>query len=545
MTPIPSDASWASVAAAAAEAPYRVPVQFDFPRLQRLVNARRAEAEDHIWTLREDPGFFQEAVNDWAEHRQEVLRNKSGKPHPYYDTPEYWARMFRYAVQSAYQKLAMWDTIQKSLDKLEALRQLYPDHGIRITPLPWDYAQELSHFSYLIKKVRPILLSDFHGIVASPPLRDYYLREYYPDPKAILFKRKDNSPVGSSLWYFLWLVEQFAHWEQLELAGIYNFLDEFERVSRNANGIGAPSGNLISPFIALAISELAVVSEVQRQLDWHQPRILPGTVSEQDLEAEYNKRTTLMSIFDRIEAELYDVGMPLMKMKYPAEKRKTAVTVQKMRDAERALDLFWESVDEHYRGKTGKILHDLFSELLTLRQLERTPEWVEPTPPSTPDHLEIVTDQFSTIGFEEPSPGVAVYIPPKTKTKTRGPGTTPKPDEDIQETIQTEESPSFATITVSKRAFRMFSTIFHIDNQELPGEIAWTDFLHGLSSAGFSIEKQHGSAWLFTPSDVAQRSIIFHEPHPTNKIPMHIARRHGRRLTRAYGWTAKTFVSSR
>ena len=426
MTPIPSDASWASVAAAAAEAPYRVPVQFDFPRLQRLVNARRAEAEDHIWTLREDPGFFQEAVNDWAEHRQEVLRNKSGKPHPYYDTPEYWARMFRYVVQSAYQKLAMWDTIQKSLDQLEAIRQLYPDHGIRIAPLPWDYAEELSHFSYLIKKVRPMLLSDFHGIVGSPPLRDYYLREYHPNPKAVLFKRKDDLPVGSSLWYFLWLVEQFAHREQLELGGIYNFLDEFERVSRNVKSLGAPQDNLISPFIASATSELAVVSELQRQLDWHQPRILPGTVSDEDQEAEYNKRTTLMSIFDRIEAELYNVGMPLMKLKYPAEKRRTAVTVQKMRDAETALDVFWQAVDEFYRGKTGKILHDLFSDLLTPRQLQRTPEWVELTPPSTPesnDHLDIVSEQFSPIGFDEPSPRVTVYAPPKTKVKTRGTST--------------------------------------------------------------------------------------------------------------------------
>ena len=382
MIPIPSEASWASVAAAAAEAPYRVPVQFDFPRLQRLVNARRAEAEDHIWTLREDPGFFQETVNNWAQHRQEVLRNKNGKPHPYYNTPEYWDRMFRYVVQDAYQKLAMWDAIKKSLDRLDSLRQQFNlGHGIRITPLPWDYAQELSHFSYLIQRVRPMLLSDFHGIVASPPLRDYYIREDIDIPNAILCKRRVDPPVGSFLWHFLYLVGQFQHPEQLELGGIYNFLDEFERVSRNAKSLGAPQDNLISPFIASAISELAVVSELQRQLDWHQPRILPNTLSKEDQEGEYNRRAKFMSIFDRIEMELYDVGMPLMKMKYPAEKRRTAVTVQKMRDAETALDLFWQSVDEHYKGKTGKILHDLLSEILTPRQLQRTPEWVEPPAP--------------------------------------------------------------------------------------------------------------------------------------------------------------------
>ena len=430
MKPIPSDGNWGSVAAAAAEAPYRVPVQFDFEYLQRLVDARRAEAEDDLWTLREDPGFFQDTVKELSEHRQEVLRNKNGKPHPSYDTPEYWTRMFRYIVQSAYQKLAMWDTIQKSLKRLATLGQLHRVEGIRITPLPLDYAEELSHFWYLIKNVRPILLSNFHGIVASPPLRDYYLRVYHENPKAILYRRKDDSRAGSFLCHFLWLVEQFQQPDQLELSGIYNILDEFERLSRNAPSLGGPSENLISPFIASAISELAVVGELQRQLDWHQPRIFPNIVSEQKLKSEYNKRTTLMSIFDRVEADLYDIGMPLMKMKYPIEKRKTPATVQRMREAESALDTFWQAVDDFYKGKTSKTLHDLCSDLLTPRQLRRTPPWVEPpslspSPRETKDNLDFVLEPFSS-GFIEPSRQVIVDALPKTKVKTRGDPSTNK-----------------------------------------------------------------------------------------------------------------------
>ena len=420
ITPIPSDSSWASVAAATAEAPFRVPLQFDFQHLQRLVEARRAEAEDYIWTIREDPGFFQEAVNDWAEHRQEVLRNKNGKPHPTYDTPEFWARMFRYVLQSAYQKLALWDAIQNSLNRLATVRQRYPVHGIRITPLSWEYAQELSHFLYLVKSVRPILLSDFHGIVASPPLRTYYVRENLQIPNVIMFKRKDDAPVGSFLQYFLWLVERFQYPDQLELGGIYNILDDLERVARNAKSLGGPTHDLISPFIASAISELAVIAELQRQLDWHQPRILPNIVSEQDLKATYNERTILMSNFERIEADFYNVGMPLMKMKYPAEKPKTAVTVEKMRKAESALDTFWQAVDEFYREKTGKVLHELFVEQLTPRQLRRTPEWVDPSPPPESDaSINVVSDPFPTT-FGDPSPRVKIDAPPKQKLKTRG-----------------------------------------------------------------------------------------------------------------------------
>lgn len=546
ITPIPSEATWASVASATVEAPYRVPVQFDVLRLQRLIDAKRAEADDHIWALREDPGIFQETVNNWAQHRQEVMLNKHGKPHPTYNTPEYWNRMLRYVVQCAYQKLIMWDILKKSLIRLDDLRQRFQlGQGIRITPLPWEYAQELSHLSYTIRRLRPMLLSDFQGIVASPPLRDYYVREDIDIPNVFLIKRKIDPPAGSFLLHFLYLVNQFQTPEQLELVGIYNFLDEFERLSRNAKSLGGPKDNLISPFIASAISELAVVSEVERQLDWHQPRILPGTVSKEDKEDEYNRRAKLMTAFDSIELKLYDVGAPLLKMKYPAEKRRTAVTVQKMREAETALDNFWQNVDEHYKGKKGKVLGDLFSEILTSRQLQRTAEWVEPTLPPTESNnvLKIAPEQFSTIGLDEPSSRTYVHAP-KIKVKTRGPSAETGAADEVPQVTQATE-PQSATIGISKRAFEMFSLIFNTDNQELPGEIPWTEFLHGMSSAGFSIEKQHGSAWLFTPSDATQRSIIFHAPHPTNKIPIYIARRHGRRLTRAYGWSAKTFSLSR
>lgn len=46
------------------EAPYKIPEQLDFARLQLYVNARRAEAEDHYWSMREDPSYFLKDVID-------------------------------------------------------------------------------------------------------------------------------------------------------------------------------------------------------------------------------------------------------------------------------------------------------------------------------------------------------------------------------------------------------------------------------------------------------------------------------------------------
>ena len=45
---LPCDPHWPSIAAATAEAPYRVPVQMDFVRLNSLLTAKRTAVEDHI-----------------------------------------------------------------------------------------------------------------------------------------------------------------------------------------------------------------------------------------------------------------------------------------------------------------------------------------------------------------------------------------------------------------------------------------------------------------------------------------------------------------
>ena len=59
-----TDTEWPSITAAIAETPYRVPLQFDLARIRVLVNAKPLESEDHIWSLREDPGYFQDCVNE-------------------------------------------------------------------------------------------------------------------------------------------------------------------------------------------------------------------------------------------------------------------------------------------------------------------------------------------------------------------------------------------------------------------------------------------------------------------------------------------------
>jgi hypothetical protein len=79
--------------------------------------------------------------------------------------------------------------------------------------------------------------------------------------------------------------------------------------------------------------------------------------------------------------------------------------------------------------------------------------------------------------------------PAKQKIKTRGPSTT-KPEEQPDPSASADSTPAQSTIPVHARALKVFRTLFFQPSPSAtPGEVAWKDFVHALSSAGFAVQK--------------------------------------------------------
>lgn len=194
--------------------------------------------------------------------------------------------------------------------------------------------------------------------------------------------------------------------------------------------------------------------------------------------------------------------------------------------------------------------------MLQPRLLQRTPEWVEPESKQgkkgapANDTIEALCKPLSEIYFdlERRTESTTKKDPAahqsKTKQKTRGVGA-PEPSTANDATAQSnlislDQQPTFE---VDARALKVFRTIFYTPSSNSnPGEVPWMDFVHALVSTGFKHEKLYGSIWQFSPTRLdVERSIQFHEPHPSPKIPYWVARRHGRRLNRAYGWDGEMF----
>jgi len=330
-------------------------------------------------------------------------------------------------------------------------------------------------------------------------------------------------------------------------------MDEMERLTESDWKIK----KLISPWIANIISDLSVISECRHQISLFQPWAA-------GLQYELGPR------IDRIKASYDDTvkkwiqshktfeGTLLSKLGapsegrffYPVEKRRTRETTEAMRRAERNVDEFWANVDRFLVNKAGISQHQAVRHLLSdNRILRRTPEWVENLEIERRDvhSPEDLCKPLSQLYFELEHRTQSTRSPEeeslrKSKVKTRGTAQVVElPTKVVPEAIsEVDVEPSF---TVDKRTFKVFSTLFYTPSRtSQPGEIAWTDFLHAMGSVGFGIEKLYGSVWQFTLGSLdVERSIQFHEPHPSGKMPFRTARRNGRRLLRAYGWHAGMF----
>lgn len=226
------------------------------------------------------------------------------------------------------------------------------------------------------------------------------------------------------------------------------------------------------------------------------------------------------------------------KFDYPVDKKRTKQTTEKMITAEKNLDIFWAKFDSNWRKLAGKGINACMGDHTPRQrengqQIERTQPWVEP----------IKEPKSKVEDTREPKPWteseVTKNIPArsKQKTKTKGVGQIAETEEAAPEPArdQIDKQPTFK---VDKATMKVFNTLFFTPGQSsLPGEILWVEFLRAMGIAGFASQKLYGSIWQFTPMKLdVERSIQFHEPHPAVKIRFQVARRMGRRLTRAYGW---------
>jgi hypothetical protein len=560
--PTSQETAFTSLEVIAMEAPYRVPARLDLTRLKAITYAERNLKEDHLWALHEDPSYFADIMQELSEHRQEMLLDTLGHEHPTLrenGRPLFWNRVLGNVVVESYLGFATFDNIFK---QVKTLILVYTQHKDVITlerDLPAELMDAFQNLRFSLDAAKKGLIQVLKvGLFASPPWREFCSRAPPQHPKSSKIETQYSPPrqdhaVKRIMPFFEILFDD----KQLSLFSLHSVTDEIERLIRSE----ATVRSLISPLVSRNLSSLSTISECLHQLHLFQPwarKIEDGMdLKKDELRSSYNQTFDGWSTIVNTKFEgslIYQYADPTDgKFNYPVHRRRNRKNVEARRKAELNLDAFWAAVDAHYKTHNrGKTQHDMIVNLLgSDRALQRTHEWTEPEKPVKSEPIdEYIYRPFSAIFHDRSSQFTGVFdrasIPTTSiKIKTRGTDTghgQPEP----QTAIQQEPSRDKKMFKVDKRTHKVFKALFHSPhNPDLPGEVPWLDFLHAMVALGFSAEKAHGSAWNFFPKAIevdVERSIQFHEPHPSNKIPFHWARRYGRRLTRAYGWTGDVFT---
>ncbi|KAG8525269.1 uncharacterized protein KY384_008913 [Bacidia gigantensis] len=526
------------------EAPYKRSMPFDLSRIDIFVVARLAEAEDHIWSLREDPLYFHEAALQRSEHRLERIKDKSGRPSSILGESDFWDSVLKNVIWEAYARFLMWNNVAKELEHVISLQSRYREVLRPGSKAPEDYEGAIEHLSYRIEKTISAVRDTWRTAL---PSSTHFRQSFIRDGRKIATKGKTD--------YFMFLLLMLSDNTQVMLTGLHTACDEIERVSTNKR----QENERLTPYLAQMLSDLSLLGELQRQVSLRVagPR-MTLTASEEEKEKRFKTRNRPESKLAEILATpvtLSDKGTPLDRFSCPSRST-TQMSTRATQRAESELDAFWSFFDVCVRRNTKATLHEILKDVLVPRNIHRTPDWEVPLAnKSNTDQLNTSTSDNepldalaelqrrteTTVISSEPSAS-------QPKKKTRG-----QPSENIASSTDTDAQttdddetrpPPHPPITVPKRAYKTFKSLFGgIAEDEKAGEIPWTNFLSAMASAGFAIKKLDGSAWVFSPTDpLLLRSIIFHEPHPASKIGVNIARRIARRLSRAYNWTAGTFV---
>ena len=543
------------------EAPYRVPDRFDFARLQNYVHARRAEAEDHLWALREDPAYFAETVQVVSEQKNEWLRAEAALPESWSSrkTSRFYEEVLRCALFFAYTEASRTTDMCRHFDQLFNVRHKYGVLMEKIERPPKDYEHAIALLERQLQEV--ILGTGMNlkmAVCASPQLRGYFV----PKPEVpgedswILRVTCKNIPSND---YFLWIIRQLVNpIPSLYLNG--NLLHELQRIMQS----DPKQKQRLTFWTAYNVSSLALAYELRRQMYLTRPRpnnpnAIDDRVPDTVIAADFKERIEPICLIGNIlieareDSAFANMCLPLTKFYYPSDKRQTAATTEAMRKAESHLDSFWVSVDNYFASKIDITLIGLVEDKITFRELHRTNQWTEHRPLSRRQKAKRTEDDTNCVPFlavplEERTERIILQEeapPTKVKAKTRGNTNDLSPPVPVTTAGLTDAvsvvQPQFH---LDKRAYKVFSSLFRISTKDgIPGELPWSDFIHGMVSIGFAVQSLDGSASIFSPADgTFGKSIIIHEPHPMSKIPYLIARRIGRRLNRTFGWTAENFV---
>jgi hypothetical protein len=272
--------AFASLATMAAEAPYQQPARLDTSRIASLLAARRDNAADHLWSLREDPGYFEAHVMDCREHCSESIEGywkaRYGRD-PKKNTNKYWGKIISDTVRCSYSYFEIYSELSVQAEGLCEMQNSYADAIESQSDLPEPYAAAILNFERYLSAACKFASAALHkSFTTSPLMRESFDWEvvfpgpYEEDPDKSddymhYHARFELSPIKQEM---LFILDRLRMDDEMGRdLGVDKLVDELQRLVDSE-----PSAEpLITPHVAGHVGDVAIASECLRQLEIYSP----------------------------------------------------------------------------------------------------------------------------------------------------------------------------------------------------------------------------------------------------------------------------------
>jgi hypothetical protein len=528
--------------------PFSAPPVFNIDTLLSQTKARLDAKGDHLWLLETEPTYmrrhmqliFQDEIIKSSD-RREAYRMILGEL--CYDVEAYW----------------FWQWVYDEFQNARTCSLRYRDHIHTGEALPRKYDKALGALELLLVNAMRSRSLHLGAIIPQRPgFRHLWeFKNVDPTKGQIGIVRKSTTAI-TELFY-----EDPLEWCLIQLQGVpdeqtrfdyamlFNFLDE------HLSSCSAKERARLDPIIFEKLSEYAAIHELLVSVRLHRPqntnRMLGDVFENDDRKAwrHQNKHPTLNATDYLVLAELLEefAKMPLPKG------RKDRDWLQRFDSIHRALQKFWEAMRQCYQTsmeRDARSFDEIQSDLdilslcidsTYLEGIQAERELIMTSVTNIGESIENISPQIQYGSSESHKVVRQQNVVTKVKVKTRGKdpvALTALPEVQQEQLPPKEVNP----VVVKARTFKILNSMFPAPNEDTVKSVDWNTFMQAMGDMGFMARNGGGSAVIFEKSSNSGQGgrIIFHKPHPVEKIDPIMFRSMGKRMTKWFGWHRDLFV---
>ncbi|KAI8648819.1 hypothetical protein NCS56_01497800 [Fusarium sp. Ph1] len=526
------------------------PPELDSNYLLTLAKTRLDETGDHLWYLQCDAAYMRRHLK--TMFATEIFK-KASEPQK--------AVLLAQRIRTEILNHHWWRWIEMECRHVDAVRKRFRDDIYPGTPLPIRYDKALGALELLLVNqviYRASRLKELLPFV--PGLQKHWNLEPEANlPNTIGFlKREASANTQEALtedpldWCLVQLQAKPDDQRAFDHAMLFAMLQDhlFSNPSERKR---------LDEVIYQTLSDLSTCHEMLLAVRFHRPQNAARTV--QEVRATEDRESWKPRHSESYKEDLgllERIGTSLIRDFYlakPPTGPKNADWLARSRVLRTALEKFWESIRGTVREEFGGSAFSLaeVDSLLEVVSANLSAEYLQQEQRAEAEILAAirrVDEPQAVAGFfyeAEPRPVSSTIVTRREKAKTRGgQGTSASDAIELRDNApsahrEPTELTKGTAIEVTRQSLGVFQLMFP-DKNDVVKDVLWDRFVNAMIDAGFTARNNSGSAVAFKQLSGEGGRIVFHKPHPVDKIDPVLLRIMGKRMARRFGWRRELFV---